>query len=61
MSKDEFLNWLDELETQTLTDELKEEIKEKAEDAFDEECDESYNAGYSTCRGLIEDFVNDDL
>lgn len=61
MSKDEFLNWLDELETQTLTDELKEEIKEKAEDAFDEECNDSYEAGYNTCRGLIEDFVNDDL
>jgi hypothetical protein len=61
MCKNEFLNWLDGLETQTLTDELKEEIKEKAEDAFDEEIKESCAAGYTTCKDLIKDFIDDDL
>lgn len=61
MCKNKFMNWLDSLEIQTLTDELKEEIKEKAEEAFDEEMDDAYNKGYETCKSLIEDFINDDL
>lgn len=61
MSKNAFMNWLDDLDIQTLTEELKEEIKEKAEEAFAEEMDDSYNEGYMTCKQLIEDFINDDL
>ena len=43
MCKNKFMNWLDDLDIQTLTEELKEEIKERAEEAFDEEMDEAYS------------------
>ena len=40
-----FENWLEDLETQTLTDELKEEILEKVKELYDGTYDEAYLEG----------------
>lgn len=61
MNREEFLEWLDELNVQTLTDELKEQIRANAEEAFEQEADEFYDKGYDTCRNMLVEFIKDDL
>lgn len=46
---DDFETWLEELPTQTLTDELKDEIKERLE----VEREKSYNQGYNDVKEEI--------
>jgi len=52
---EDFENWLEELDIQTLTDELKKEILERVEDA----CTDAYGEGYSEAKHeIIEHITN---
>jgi hypothetical protein len=50
---EDFQDWLEDLETQTLTDELKKEILEKVEILQEE----SYGLGYSEAKYEIIDHI----
>ena len=54
---DDFETWLEELPTQTLTDELKDEIKERLE----VEREESYGQGFNDAKDEILNFIKNKM
>jgi hypothetical protein len=50
---EDFQDWLEDLETQTLTDELKREILEKVEILYED----SYGLGYAEAKHEIIDHI----
>ena len=54
---EDFQDWLEDLETQTLTDELKREILEKVEILYED----SYGLGYAEAKHEIIDLLTSRL
>lgn len=54
---DDFETWLEELPTQTLTDELKDEIRERLE----VEREESYSQGYNDAKEEILNLIENKM
>lgn len=55
---EDFEIWLmDELETQTLTDELKEDILMRIQDLCDDAHEEGYEEGYNKAKEEITDYI----
>ena len=56
---EDFERWLiDELETQTLTDELKDEILEKVRELYEQAQSEGYSEGANVLRDEIIELLN---
>ena len=54
---EDFENWLEYLEIQTLTDELKEEILEREKELYENAQSEGYGEGYSEAKHDIIDHL----
>jgi hypothetical protein len=57
MNIDEFNEWIEGLDLQTLTDELKREILERVRDLHEDAQSEGYGEGYSEAKHEIIDHI----
>jgi flagellar biosynthesis/type III secretory pathway protein FliH len=61
MNKEEFVQWINNLDLQTLTDELKEEIICNAEEAFAAEFAYGHGEGYSEAKDYIVNHIQSEM
>jgi flagellar biosynthesis/type III secretory pathway protein FliH len=61
MDRAEFIQWITDLDLQTLTDELKEEIVTSAEEAFMSEYDYGYQEGYTDAKDDIVSHIESEM
>jgi len=54
---DHFVDWINSLKLQTLTDELKEDILEKLEVVYTD----SFNEGYNEARIKMSNYIDEDM
>ncbi len=61
MDKAEFIQWITDLDLQTLTDELKEEIVTSAEEAFMSEYSYGHQEGYQAAKNDIVNHIESEM